>query len=120
MTRESIAERQVRFEEQLKHVNAALVTLTEQGREAAESRKRGYEAAEATRIEIIGIKHRLDAVEKGIEAIKPTTVEYAQVKDRVVFAGALGRGLWAFGKVVLSAAAGAAAAYYSLTGRPPP
>jgi len=120
VTRESIGERQVRVEEQLKNVNAALATLTEQGREAAEGRKRGYEAAEAMRLEIHDIKHRLDGLEKAVDAIKPTTAEYAQVRDRVIFAGRMGRWLWGLGKALISAAAGAAAYWYAMTGRPPP
>lgn len=120
MTRESIGERQARVEEQIKAVIASLTTLTEQGQEAAESRKRGYEAQEEVRIQIIGITHRLDNLEKAVDAIKPTTAEYAQVRDRVVFAGSIGRGLGSVGKAMLSAAAGAAAAWYAITGRPPP
>ncbi len=120
MTRESMGERQVRLEEQLKAVNAALATLTDQGREAAESRKRGYEAAEAMRMEIHHIKHRLDGLEKAVDGIKPTTAEYAQVRDRVLFAGKLGGAVWGIGKVIISATAGFAAAWYSMTGRPPP
>ena len=120
MTRESMAERQVRLEEQLKAVVASLATLTQQGHEAAESRKRGYEAAEATRIEILGIKHRLDGLEKSVEAIRPTTAELEKVRDRVIFAGSLGKAMWGIGKALLAAAAGAAGAWYSMTGRPPP
>jgi len=120
MTRESMAERQVRTEEQLKAVVASLTTLTQQGHEAAESRKRGYEAAEATRIEILGIKHRLDGLEKSVDAIRPTTAELERVRDRVIFAGSLGKAMWGVGKALLAAAAGAAGAWYSMTGRPPP
>lgn len=120
MTRESMAERQVRLEEQLKAVVASLATLTQQGHEAAESRKRGYEAAEATRIEILGIKHRLDGLEKSVEGIRPTTAELERVRDRVIFAGSLGKAMWGIGKALLAAAAGAAGAWYSMTGRPPP
>jgi len=120
MTRESMAERQVRLEEQLKAVVLSLATLTQQGHEAAESRKRGYEAAEATRIEILGIKHRLDGLEKSVEGIRPTTAELERVRDRVMFAGRLGQAVWGVGKAVLYAAAGAAGYWYSMTGRPPP
>jgi hypothetical protein len=120
MTRESIAERQVRVEEQLKNVVASLLTLTQQGHDAAESRKRGYEAQEATRLEIVGIKHRLDGLEKSMDAIKPTTAELERVRDRVLFAGTLGKLVWGVGKAVISAAVGAAATWYALTGRPPP
>lgn len=120
MTRETIGERQIRLEEQIKAVVASLTLLTEQGKEAAESRRRGYEAAEATRLEIVNIKHRLDGLERSVDAIRPTTAEYAQVRDRVAFAGSLGKALWAVGKQLLAAAAGAAAAWYAITGRPPP
>jgi hypothetical protein len=120
MTRETMAERQVRLEEQLKAVVASLATLTQQGHEAAESRKRGYEAAEATRLEIVTIKHRLDGLERSLDAIRPTTVELERVRERVLFAGALGRWLWGLGKALISAAAGAAAYWYAMTGRSPP
>lgn len=110
----------MRTEEQLKAVVASLATLTQQGHEAAESRKRGYEAAEATRIEILGIKHRLDGLEKSVEAIRPTTAELEKVRDRVIFAGSLGKAMWGIGKALLAAAAGAAGYWYSMTGRPPP
>lgn len=95
-------------------------TLTDQGKEAAESPRRVYQAQEELRLEIVGIKNRLDGLEKSVEAIKPTSVEYQQVRDRVIFAGKLGGALWGVGKVILAAAAGAAAHWYSMTGRPPP
>jgi hypothetical protein len=120
MTRESMAERQVRTEEQLKAVVAALATLTQQGHEAAESRKRGYEAAEQTRLEIHDIKHRLDGLEKSVADIRPTTTELERVRDRVIFAGSLGKMMWGVGKALLSAAAGAAGYWYIVTGRTPP
>lgn len=120
MTRESIAERQVRLEEHLKAVVASLAVLTQQGHDAAESRKRVYEASEAMRIEILGIKHRLDGLEKSVEGIRPTTADLERVRDRVQFAGALGRAIWSVGKALLAAAAGAAGYWYAMTGRPPP
>lgn len=115
-----MAERQVRLEEQMKAVVQSLATLTQQGHDAAESRRRVYEGQEATRLEIVGIKHRLDGLEKSVEAIRPTTNELERVRDRVVFAGSLGKAMWGVGKALLSAAAGAATAWYALTGRPPP
>ncbi len=115
-----MAERQVRLEEQMKALVGGMQTLAQQGVEAAESRKRGYESAEKMRIDILNINHRLDGLEKSVAAIQPTTAEYAIVRDRVMFAGSLGRTVWAVGKALLAAAAGAAGAYYTLTGRPPP
>ena len=120
MSRETMAERQVRLEEQMRAVVSSLASLERQGHEAAESRKKGYEAAELVRFEIMGIKHRLDGLERSVEGIKPTSAEYAQVRDRVVFAGTLGRVVWNVGKAVLSFAAGMAATYYAMTGKPPP
>lgn len=120
MTRETMGERQARLEEQVKAVVSTLQILAKQGEEAAESRRRGYRAQEELRLEVLGIKHRLDGLEKAVDSIKPTTLEYAQMRDRVVFAGSMGRGLWSVGKALLSAAAGAAAAWYAITGRPPP
>ena len=120
MTRETMAERQVRLEEQMRALAAGVSALVEQGKEAAESRRRTYQAQEETRIEIVNLKHRMDGLERAVDGIKPTTAELERVRDRVIFAGSLGRALWAIGKALISAAAGAAAAWYALTGRPPP
>lgn len=120
MTRETMAERQVRLEEQMRSLAGGVAALVEQGKEAAESRRRTYQAQEETRIEIVNLKHRMDGLERAVDGIKPTTAELERVRDRVIFAGALGRGLWGVGKALISAAAGAAAAWYAMTGRPPP
>lgn len=116
----STEEQVARLDERLKSIERMLAGIADDQRTASEGRRRGYEAQERTEREIIGINHRLLAVERNVEAIRPTTVELERVRDRVVFAGSLGRALWGVGKALLSAAAGAAAAYYSLTGRPPP
>lgn len=120
MTRETMAERQVRLEEQMRALTAGVGALVEQGKEAAESRRRVYQAQEEMRMEIVKLKHRMDGFERGLDAIRPTTAELERVRDRVIFAGSLGKALWSIGKALISAAAGAAAAWYALTGRPPP
>ncbi|RVC47558.1 hypothetical protein EN781_00025 [Mesorhizobium sp. M4A.F.Ca.ET.090.04.2.1] len=120
MAEESMDVQIVRLEERLKSIEAMLAAIAEEQKAAAEGRRRGYEAQERAEREMIGINFRLGAVEKSVEAIRPTTVELERVRDRVVFAGSLGRVLWSFGKALISAAAGAAAAYYTLTGKPPP
>lgn len=109
-----------RFDERLKSIERMLLEVVASQKEASEGRRRGYEAQERTEKEMIGINYRLDAVEKSVAAIRPTTVELEKVRDRVVFAGSLGRVIWGIGKALISAAAGAAAVYYSMTGRPPP
>lgn len=96
----------------------ARLRRTKQGKEPAESLCRGHEAAEAARLEIVTVRYRLDG--RSVDAIRPTTAEYAQVRDRVAFAGSLGKALRAVGKQLLAAAAGTAAAWYAITGRPPP
>lgn len=120
MTRETMAERQVRLEEQMRALTAGVGALVEQGKEAAESRRRVYQAQEEMKIELVNLKHRMDGFERGLDAIRPTTAELEKVRDRVIFAGSLGRALWGAGKAILAAAAGFAAAWYSITGRPPP
>lgn len=109
-----------RFDERLKSIERMLLEVVSSQKEASEGRRRGYEAQERTEREIIIINHRLGVVEKSVDAIRPTTSELERVRDRVVFAGSLGRVLWSVGKGLISAAAGAAAAYYALTGKPPP
>lgn len=109
-----------RFDERLKSIERMLSEVVASQKEASEGRRRGYEAQERTEREVIGINHRLSAVEKSVEAIRPTTIELERVRDRVIFAGSLGKAMWSIGKALLSAAAGAAAAWYAMTGRPPP
>lgn len=109
-----------RLDERLNGIGRQLDAISGEQKAAAESRRRVCEAQERTEREMIGINHRLTAVEKSVESIRPTTDELERVRDRVQFAGKLGQVLWSIGKVLIGAAAGAAAAWYSLTGRPPP
>lgn len=116
----STAAQVARLDERLNSIERLLSGIAEDQRSASEGRRRGYEAQERTEREIIGLNHRLMAVEKSVEAIRPTTTELERVRDRVQFAGRLGQGLWAIGKTLIAAAAGAAAYWYALTGKPPP
>ena len=109
-----------RLDERLIGIVKQLDAISGEQKAAAESRRRVYEAQERTEKEIIGLNHRLTAVEKSVESIRPTTDELERVRDRVQFAGKLGRVLWSVGKGLLSAAAGAAAYWYAMTGRTPP
>lgn len=109
-----------RLDERMKSIGETLQSIVGEMKDAAAARKRVYEVQERTEKEIIGINHRLDMVERSVEAIGPTTDELERVRDRVMFAGRLGKVLWSVGKVLLAAAAGASAAWYSMTGRPPP
>lgn len=116
----SLGAQVARLDERLNAIERLLAGIAEDQKAASDSRRRSYETQERTEREIIGITHRLAAVEKSVEAIRPTTAELERVRDRVIFAGSLGKAVWATGKVLISAAAGAAAAWYAMTGRPPP
>lgn len=109
-----------RFDERLKSMERMLTEIAANQKEASEGRRRGYEAQERTERELIGLTHRLTSVEKSVEAIKPTTAELEQIRDRAIGAGKLGKVIWEIAKALLAAAAGAATLYYSMTGKPPP
>lgn len=109
-----------RLQVQFGSVEQALKALVDEMQRAAEGRKSVYQKLEGVEREIIHIHHRLDLVERNVDSIRPTTAELERVRDRVLFAGKLGQALWSTGKALLSAAAGAAAAWYAMTGRPPP
>ncbi len=120
MTRETTGERLARLEERVGAISTSVDTLTRQGEAAGESRRRVYEEQEAIRSELAATRSDIARLHEAIAAIRPTTEEYKQVRDRVIFAGRLGRFLWSIGKALLSAAAGAAAAWYAMTGGKPP
>lgn len=116
----STAAQIARLDERLNAIERTQAMILEELKEASAGRRRSYEASERAEREIIGITHRLTAVEKSMDAIRPTTAELERVRDRVIFAGSLGKAMWGLGKALLAAAAGAASAWYAMTGRPPP
>lgn len=116
----STAAQIARLDERLNAIERTQAMILDELKAASEGRRRSYEASERAEREIIGITHRLVAVEKSMDAIRPTTAELEKVRDRVIFAGSLGKAMWSVGKALLAAAAGAAGAWYSMTGRPPP
>ncbi|MFC6488044.1 hypothetical protein [Nitratireductor sp. GCM10026969] len=109
-----------RLDERLNSIERLLATVVDEMKSASESRKKVYEVQEATARDLIHIGHRLEAVEKEVTTIRPTSEEYLQMRERVRGAGTFGYWLFRIGGVVLSAAAGFGAAYTWLTGRPPP
>src|SRR5690606_26134213 len=66
------------------------------------------------------LETEMHSVKQQVQAQGAITEEVKVARDRVIFAGTLGRILWSIGKQLLAAAAGAAAAWYAITGRPPP
>lgn len=109
-----------RFDERLKSIERMMTEVVAGQKEAIDGRRRGYEAQDRIEKEVVGITYRMTSVEKSLDSIRPTTLEFERVRNNVMGAGAFGKFLWAAGKALLSAAAGAAAVYYTLTGRPPP
>lgn len=109
-----------RLDERLNAIERLLLTLSDEMKSASESRKKVYEAQEATSRDLIRINHRLENVENEVRAIRPTSEEYLEMRNRVRGAGTLGRWLWK-GVLALFAVAGwVVSAYTWLTGRPPP
>lgn len=120
MTGKTDAERLAVVETKLDTIIKQLGEFAKDQATAGESRKRQYESQEKMSREMLDISYRLQTVEKQVEAFAPTSREYEQMRDRAIGAGTLGRWLWRIGGLLISAAAGAAAAWTTLTGRPPP
>lgn len=70
--------------------------------------------------ELTALGTRVASIEKKVDDQATITEEVKVTRDRVIFAGRLGRTLWSIGKALIAAAAGAAAVYYQMTGKPPP
>lgn len=109
-----------RLDERLNSIEKMIAIALEEIRSASDGRKRMYEGMESTARDLLKISHRLETVENEVKAIRPTSDEYLQMRERVLGAGKLGYWLWRIGGVLLSAAAGFGAAYTYLTGRAPP
>lgn len=120
MTIESTAARLARLDERSLSIERLLKSILEEQNSAADSRRRIYEAQERIGRSLVTLDHRMTSVEKSVDAIRPTTMELERVRDRVQFAGRLGASLWSLGKALISAAAGATAYWYAMTGRTPP
>ncbi len=96
-------------------------------REAAASEEKSAAYRQGVREELGNLVLRtthleteLHSVKTKVDAQQAITDEVKTVRDRVLFAGSLGKVLWSIGKALIAAAAGAAGAWYALTGRPPP
>jgi uncharacterized coiled-coil protein SlyX len=120
MARETTGERLARLEERTASIDRSIEELKAQGAEVSANGRQSAREREVIRSELAATRDDIAGLHAAIAGITPTTDEYKQVRDKVVFAGRLGRTVWAIGRVVLSAAAGAAAAWYAMTGRTPP
>ncbi|WP_349366794.1 MAG: hypothetical protein ABL311_04725 [Nitratireductor rhodophyticola] len=109
-----------RLDERLNSIERLLVSLSNEMKSASDSRKKVYEAQEATARDLIRISHRLENVENEVKAIRPTSEEYLRTRDQVRGAGTLGAWLWKVGMVLIAVAGWIVSAYTWLTGRTPP
>ncbi len=95
-----------RLDERLNSIERLLVSLSDEMKSASDSRKKVYEAQEATARDLIRISHRLENVENEVRAIRPTSDEYLRMRDQVSGAGTLGTWLWKIGWWLLLAPGG--------------
>lgn len=109
-----------RLEEKVNALTDLVKLLTDEVRSGNESRKALYQEQEKMRLDLVEIRHRVGHVQDGLNAMRPTAAEYAQLTQQVVGAGKLGAFAWKAGGFVLAAAGWLAATYTYWTGRPPP
>lgn len=118
--RGTTAERLIEVETRLETIVSKLSEIAADLKAASESRKKVYDNQESLSKQMVGLDWRIQTLEKEVAAFAPTSREYERFRERAIGAGTLGRWLWRLGGLLISAAAGAAAAWTTLTGRPPP
>lgn len=72
---------------------------------AEKSRKEMYQSVNGIELKLISVEHRITSLEKSFNDVSPTIAEFVVIKNRVQGAGNLGKYLWIFGGVLLSATA---------------
>lgn len=80
-------------------------TLIDDNKKAETSRKSQYERLELIAASIFALDKRIEAVEKELIEHAPTFAEFVQVKQKLQVAGAMGRGLWFTGGLLIAFAA---------------
>lgn len=100
-------------------IEALVKAVEAQGKQSSEARGKMYAAIDGVRELVQDMDARLITLEKRVADITPETEEFTQWRYRAQGAGMLGRGLWIAGGMVLSAAAGVAAAWQWLVGKGP-
>lgn len=116
----AVAERLASLEAKVDAMQVTQATLSRQDEEAARSRARIYEGIEAIKLTLVTVNHRLDVLDAADRAMQPSLAELRNLRERAAGAGTLGVWLWRFGGLLISFAAGIAAAWTAMTGRPPP
>ena len=94
------------------HVALILTRFDEINRqlaEGSEGRRRTYEKVEAINREVLVLAAKVGSLEGSVNSMSPTVAEFVTMKQQAQGAGKLGSFLWNSGRVLLAAAAGAAA-----------
>lgn len=94
------------------HVALILTRFDEINRQLAEGgegRRRTYEKVEAVGRELLLLTAKVEGLESSVASMSPTVAEFITMKQQAQGAGKLGSFLWNSGRVLLAAAAGAAA-----------
>lgn len=101
-------------------LSGQLEMIIQSNTEAATSRKHMHEKMEEIGTDIHTLKNDVKKLGERVGNLEPSVEDYVTKQKQVQGAGKLGKALWVIGGVVLAAAGWLYAAYYSMTGRPPP
>jgi hypothetical protein len=107
-------------ERNLGRVLAKLEDIQRRMDHADDSRSSIHEGMNSIVLRVSHIEADLTTVKRKVEGVEQVTEDVKKMRERAFGAGTFGVWLWRVGGVVISFAAGLAAAYTWLTGRPPP
>lgn len=83
--------------------------------EGSEGRRRTYDKVETVGRELLLLTTKVEGLEKSVAGMSPTVQEFVTMKQQAQVAGKLGSLLWNTGRILLAAAAGAAAYLASMS-----
>lgn len=99
---------------------ATLEAMDDRLKRADDSRRDLHVSVNALVLRATHIEADVSTLKAKVEGVEQVTEDVKKMRERAFGAGTLGVWLWRVGGAVLSFAAGLAAAYTWLTGRPPP
>lgn len=88
--------------------------------EANESRANVHRRLDDIAMRTAHLESDVTAVKRQNKEMQAVTDDVKRLRQQAIGAGTLGQWLLRIGGIILSAASGAAAAWYAMTGRPPP
>jgi hypothetical protein len=107
-------------ERTLGHILGKLEGIDDRLSRADESRAAVHRRLDDLVMRTTHVETDLLSLKRKVETVEAVTDDVKVMRERAFGAGTLGVWLWRVGSWVLSAAAGAAAVYTWMTGRPPP